>query len=98
MRTRQHLRSKATLGWLLRWSSGALATVGRILGPRVVSAGTIRVAWDPVSRPDLAGYNVYYGTAPGVYTNTTSVARPQTSADLTNLQDCRVYYLAVKAF
>ena len=98
MRTMRQLSNREILHWLLRWSLWALATLGLILFPTAVSAGTIKVAWNPVSDPDLAGYKVYYGTSPGVYTNSTSVARPQTSADLINLQDCRTYYLAVKAY
>ena len=33
------------------------------------SAGTISLAWDPVVHPDLAGYRVYYDTAPDVFGN-----------------------------
>jgi len=59
-------------------------------------AGTIRLAWDSVADSDLAGYRVYYGTTSGVYTQSASVGK-QATVDLTNLQDCTVYYLAVKA-
>lgn len=97
MPTLLHLSNKAILERLLRWSFWALATLGLILIPTVVSAGTIKVAWDAVGDADLAAYKVYYGTSPGVYTNSTTVTQPQTSADLTNLQDCRTYYVAVKA-
>ncbi|HEU5182524.1 MAG TPA: fibronectin type III domain-containing protein [Candidatus Polarisedimenticolia bacterium] len=82
---------------MLRWTFWVLATLGLVLIPTVASAGTIKLAWDPVSDADLAGYRVYYGTSPGVYTNSYVVTQPQNSADLTNLQDCRIYYLAVKA-
>ena len=97
MQTLLHFPKKEILERLLRWSFWALATLGLILIPTVASAGSIKVAWDPVGDADLAAYKVYYGTSPGVYTSSTTVARPQTTADLTNLQDCRVYYLAVKA-
>jgi len=80
----------------LRWIFWAGATLLLILLPSVVSAGTIKLAWDPVGDPDLSGYKVYYGTSSGVYTNSTPTGS-QTSVDLTNLQDCKVYYLAVKA-
>ena len=97
MATLQHFSRNPKIEPLLRWCFWALATLGLILIPSAVSAGTIKVAWDPVGDPDLAAYKVYYGTMPGVYTNSTTVSRPSTSADLINLQDCKVYYLAVKA-
>src|SRR5262245_10173774 len=81
---------------ILHWIFLIVATLVCVLIPSIVSAGTIKLQWDPVSDPDLAGYKVYYGTSPGIYTSNTAVAA-QNSADITNLQDCRVYYLAVKA-
>jgi len=80
----------------LRWIFWVGATLLLILLPSAVSAGTIRLAWDPVGDPDLSGYKVYYGTSSGVYTNSTPTGS-QTSVELTNLQECKVYYLAVKA-
>src|SRR5262245_60634440 len=80
----------------LRWIFWVGATLLLILLPSAVSAGTIKLAWDPVGDPDLSGYKVYYGTSSGVYTNSTPTGT-QTAVSITNLQDCRVYYLAVKA-
>jgi hypothetical protein len=81
---------------LIRWLFLIAATLALVFYPRVVSAGTIRLAWDPVVDPDLAGYRIYYGTTSGAYTQTATVGK-QTTADLTNLQDCVIYYLALKA-
>ena len=67
-----------------------------VLFPCVAAAGTIKLAWDPVPDADLAAYRVYYGTASGLYSQSLLVGK-QTSATLTNLQDCRVHYLALKA-
>ena len=78
------------------WIFGAGVTVALVLFPCAAAAGTIRLAWDPVGDTDLAAYRVYYGTAPGLYSHSFLVGN-QTSATLTNLQDCKVYYLALKA-
>ena len=62
-------------------------------------AGTMDLAWDPVSDPDLAGYRVYYGTSPGSYTLTpVDVDKDSTSTTLSGLDACTRYYTAVKAF
>lgn len=81
---------------LLKWIFWISATLLLILYPRAVSAGTIRLAWDAVADTDLAGYKVYYGTTSGLYTQSVEVGK-QASATLTNLQDCKVYYVALKA-
>ncbi|PYQ09539.1 MAG: hypothetical protein DMH00_12910 [Acidobacteria bacterium] len=80
----------------LRWIFWAGATLLLILIPSAVSAGSIKLVWDPVADPDLAGYKVYYGTTSGIYTNATTVGT-QNNAKLNNLQDCQVYFIAVKA-
>jgi methionine-rich copper-binding protein CopC len=60
-------------------------------------AGTMSIAWDPVSDGDLAGYRVYYGTAPGNYPMSKDVGNT-TSTTLTGLDPCTRYYVAVKAY
>ncbi|MCU0225818.1 MAG: Ig-like domain-containing protein [Acidobacteria bacterium] len=60
-------------------------------------AGTMSIAWDPVSDSDLAGYKVYYGTAPGNYTMSKDVGNA-TSTTLTGLDPCTRYHVAVKAY
>jgi hypothetical protein len=80
-----------------RWIFGAGVTVTLVLFPCVVAAGTIKLAWDPVGDTDLAGYRVYYGTTPGVYSQTEDVGKNETVITLKALQDCKVYYLALKA-
>jgi hypothetical protein len=60
-------------------------------------SGTISLAWDPASDPNLAGYRVYYGSSPGTYTQTLDVGKT-TSATVTGLADCSTWYLSVKAY
>jgi len=60
-------------------------------------AGSISLAWDPVSTTNLAGYRVYYGSSPGTYTRSLDVGNT-TSATVTGLADCSTWYLAVKAY
>jgi hypothetical protein len=64
------------------------------LAPGEALAGSLSLGWDAVA--GAAGYRLYYGTAPGVYTGSVSLG-VQTSYTLSNLQDCRTYYVAVKA-
>jgi hypothetical protein len=59
-------------------------------------AGSIPVAWDPVTDADLAGYRVFWGTASGVYTQQQDFA-VATSTSISNLTDCTNYFFAVKA-
>jgi hypothetical protein len=60
-------------------------------------AGSIPLTWDPVSDEDLDGYKVYYGTAPGIYSDWEDVGNTTTHT-LTGLDDCTRYYIAVKAY
>lgn len=60
-------------------------------------AGTISLAWDSVSHPNLAGYRIRYGTAPGSHPSTAD-AGTATQATLSGLTDCTAYYMVVKAY
>jgi hypothetical protein len=75
--------------------TAVILTVATFAGP--VLAGDINLAWDPT--PGASGYKVYYGTAPGSYTSPGSPAIVYgTQATISGLQDCRSYFVAVKAF
>jgi len=50
-----------------------------------------------VTDTDLAGYKIYYGTAPGNYTSFVDVGNV-TSTTINNLTDCTLYYFGVKAY
>jgi fibronectin type 3 domain-containing protein len=59
--------------------------------------GGINLAWDPNPAPDVAGYKVYYGTAPRTYGPGIDVGNV-TSYALTGLVKGRRYYMAVTAY
>ncbi|MFQ5718600.1 MAG: Ig-like domain-containing protein [Acidobacteriota bacterium] len=59
-------------------------------------AGTVSVAWDPVTDPDLAGYRVFYGLVAGNYTQQVDVGLT-TQQTVTGLTDCTTWYFAVKS-
>jgi hypothetical protein len=72
-----------------------ILTIAAFAAPAL--AGEIQLAWDATS--GATGYKVYYGTASGSYTSPGSPAIVYgTSTTITGLQDCRSYYVAVKAF
>lgn len=59
------------------------------------AAGTISLAWS--STANAAGYRVYYGVASGQYPQFKDVG-PATETTLSGLDDCKGYYVAVKAY
>lgn len=59
-------------------------------------AGTVSIAWDPVSDSDVAGYVVYWGTTSGVYTNQEDVGLATTAT--IPVGDCTTWFVAVKAY
>ncbi len=60
-------------------------------------AGQLRVAWDPNTEPDIAGYVVSYGTSPRVYDQSMDVGL-QTDAIVNGLTSGQLYYIAVQAY
>jgi len=62
----------------------------------VAQDGTIVLGWDPVAHPDLAGYRVLYGTAPGEY-STSIDTPPAVGWTIEDLEDCTTYVVAVLA-
>ena len=58
-------------------------------------AGTLGLSWNASS--GAAGYNVYYGPAPGQYTTSVNVGNV-TQTTLTSVPDCTTTYFAVAAY
>ena len=59
----------------------------------VLGTQSVTLAWNPVTNANVAGYNVYYGSASGNYTNVTSVGKV-TSATISGLTQGTTYYFA----
>jgi type IV pilus assembly protein PilY1 len=57
----------------------------------------IKLAWDPNTESDLAGYKVYYGTSSGSYTDSVDVG-DVTMYTITGLTEGQTYYIAVTAY
>ena len=69
-----------------------------ILGLATVPAhaGSVSMAWDAVTDPDLVGYRVFYGPAAGNYDQQIDVGLV-TDHTVTGLTDCSTWHVAVKA-
>ena len=59
-------------------------------------AGSVSMAWDQVTDPDLAGYRVFYGPAAGNYDQQIDVGLV-TDHTVNGLTDCTTWFVAVKA-
>jgi Concanavalin A-like lectin/glucanases superfamily/Fibronectin type III domain len=67
--------------------------------------GSVRLSWDPVPDPDLEGYRIFYGTAPGRYFGDGSTQGPSpvdAGKDrefvISGLTNGRLYYFVVAAY
>lgn len=68
----------------------------------IITSGTAHavsatVNWNANTESDLAGYRVYYGAAPGTYSQTVDVGLT-TSHSITGLVDGSTYYISVTAY
>ena len=62
-----------------------------------IFAAQIRVAWDPNTEPDLAGYKVYYGAASGTYGAPIDAGKV-TTYTLAGLTLGQAYFISVTAY
>src|SRR5713226_5015779 len=57
---------------------------------------SVTLAWDPNTETNVSNYNLYYGGASGVYTNSANVGNV-TNCTVAGLQSAVTYYFAVAA-
>lgn len=62
-----------------------------------IEVGQVRLAWQSVSSPELAGYRIYYGQTSGSYDVSVDVGN-QTTYTLSGLREGQTYFFAVKAY
>ena len=60
------------------------------------AAGTVTLAWDPNTEPNLAGYNLYYGRTSGSYAHRIPLGI-ETTHTVSNLAPGTLYYFVVTA-
>lgn len=60
-------------------------------------AGTVTLAWDANTEPDLAGYNIYYGETSGDYTDSIDV-KNVTEYTIRDLVPGKRYFFAATAY
>ena len=80
---------------------GGGGSVATALPEQSVPGNAARLSWSAVEAPDLAGYRVYYGTAPRSYLQAKGegIAVGLTTSYLVQgLQPGRTYFFAVTAF
>jgi Fibronectin type III domain len=69
-----------------------------ILGENFIQAGqSVTLSWQPSSGTNVVGYNIYYGSASQVYTNTISVGNVAV-ATIGGLVDGTTYYFAATSY
>ncbi len=83
--------------FLLAISIGCGEGSGDAGGRPGTTGGTITLTWDSNTDPDLGGYKVYYGTAPGAYTHSTDVGNV-TTFTLTGLTKGQIYFIVATAY
>jgi Fibronectin type III domain len=62
-----------------------------------ILADNVMLAWDPAPVPNLAGYNLYYGTVSGAYAQKIEIGN-STSVSVPNLSEGWTYFFAVTAY
>jgi hypothetical protein len=77
--------------------SGFVVFAALFLQLSACAAGMVNLAWDPDTNASTAGYNVYYGSVSGVYTNEVSVGRA-TNVTISGLVQGITYFFAATTY
>ena len=86
-------------------SASLAAFTIEVVTPPVID-GTATLSWNPpttyvdgTSLTYLSGYKIYYGTAPGKYTQVVNIPQPETTTYIIeNLQQGTMYYFVITAY
>jgi len=70
---------------------------GIVIQSPAFATGSVTLAWNPSPDPSVAGYDIYYGGASGVYTAKISVGAA-TSATISGLLQGATYYFAASTY
>ncbi len=66
-------------------------------GTAVAEGAVIKLAWDPNTESDVAGYKVYYGTSSGNYEKAVDIGKT-TEYLISGLTKGQTYYISVTAY
>jgi hypothetical protein len=85
--------------WLRRSIIGSvfIGAFFSIMPATVFASANVTLAWNSVSDPNVAGFNIYYGGVSGTYTNKTSVGLV-TGLTISNLVNGSTYYFAATTY
>lgn len=90
-----HSGGRSRILGLAKFLAGMLFSAWLLI-PAQATAYSLTLAWNASPSPDIAGYQVYYGTASGNYTNSLTVGNV-TTATVSGLAAGVTYYFAVSA-
>jgi len=76
---------------------GAFITLMLLIGLHHTMAASVSLSWNQNSDPAITGYNIYYGTVSGAYTNQVTVGNIA-AVTIANLQAGVTYYFVATAF
>ena len=80
---------------------GNISSLSAAASATTLAPNTTTLAWDAVTHPSLMGYRVYFGTAPGVYSQTAGNGvnvNNVTTHTITGLTSGTRYFFAVTAY